>query len=176
MDIDGAVALVSGGNRGIGLGFVEELLAAGAAKVYVGSRDPANAEAVVATDPERLSVVRLDIADHDEVGTAAEQCADVTLLVNNAGVFNQQTLMGASDMDALTAEIAVNYLGTMAMCRAFAPVIEANGGGCILNVLSAGAIVAVPEMGGYSRRSSPCERPVTASEPSWHRGVFTWHR
>lgn len=168
MKIEGCTALVTGGNRGIGEGFVEELIDAGAARVYVGSRSPEAAQAVVDTAPDRAEAVKLDVANEDDIANAAETCADVTLLVNNAGVFSMQTLIGAPDLSAMRAEIDVNYIGLVAMCRAFAPIIERNGGGAIVNVLSAGGIVAVPGMGGYSpskfaaRAASDCMRAELA--------------
>lgn len=150
MQIEGCTAIVTGGNRGIGQGFVEELLDEGAARVYIGSRNPADAEALAATAPDRLRIIELNVANEDQVAAAAEQCRDVTLVVNNAGVFNMQTLLGAPDMASAREEMNVNYFGMLSMCRAFAPIIESNGGGAIANVLSAGGIVSVPSMGGYS--------------------------
>ena len=170
MEIEGCRALVSGGNRGIGQGFVEELLEAGAARIFLGARNPAEneAEAIRAAAPERIELVELDITRDDQVAAAAARCGGLDLLVNNAGVFHNQTLLGAEDMTALRDEIEVNYLGTMRMCRAFAPILEAAGGGAIVNVLSAGGIVAVPDMGGYSpskfamRAASDCLRAELA--------------
>lgn len=168
MKIEGCRALVSGGNRGIGQGFVEALLDAGAARIYLGARTPADAESIRAVEPARIELVELDITRDDQVEAAVARCGDVNLLVNNAGVFHNQTLLGADDMRFLRDEIEVNYLGTMRMCRAFAPVLEGQGGGAIVNVLSAGGIVAVPDMGGYSpskfamRAASDCLRAELA--------------
>lgn len=168
MKIEGCVALVTGGNRGIGEGFVAELLEQGAKRIYVAARRLADAEAAAAADP-RLIAIQLDVTNPDEVTAAAERCPDLTLLINNAGVFNLgTTLLTAPDMTAMRQEIETNYLGPVALIRAFAPVLAANGGGAVINVLSAGGIVAVPSMGGYSpskfamRAASDCLRAELA--------------
>ena len=150
MEIEGASALVTGGNRGIGEAFVRALLAAGAARVYVGTRVAANADDLVAELGERAVAVELDVTRHDQVTAAARRCSQVSILVNNAGVFTGQTLLGADDLDAARLEMETNYFGTLAMCRAFAPVLARHPSSAIVNVLSAGSLVAVPAMGGYS--------------------------
>lgn len=148
MEINGCVALVTGANRGIGEAFVRVLLASGARKAYAGSRDPQAAGALAGEFPGRCETIELDVTDAAEVAAAAT-CADVSLLVNNAGVFTHQLLIGAADMSGAREEMEVNYFGTLAMCRALAPVLGRNGGGAIVNVLSAAALVNPPNMGGY---------------------------
>lgn len=163
MKIEGCVAIVTGANRGIGEGFVAELLDQGAARVYVGARKLADAEAACGGD-SRLVPVELDVTREDQVAAAAAMAGDVDLVVNNAGAFNRVTLLEAPDMSAARQEIETNYLGMLAMVRAFAPILKANGGGAVVNVLSAGGIVPVPNMGGYSpskfaaRAASECLR------------------
>ena len=149
MQIAGCTALVTGGNRGIGEAFVRALLKAGARRVYVGARNPAEAAALVAEFPDHARAVTLDVTAEHDVTAAAERCMDVSLLINNAGAFTQRLLIGAPDMSGARQEMEVNYFGTLAMCRAFAPVLAKNGGGAIVNVLSAAAIVNLPVMGGY---------------------------
>jgi NAD(P)-dependent dehydrogenase (short-subunit alcohol dehydrogenase family) len=148
MEINGCVGLVTGGNRGIGEAFVRVLLQSGAHKVYAGSRDPAAAAHLVEQFPGRCIALELDVTDHDEVARAARECSDVSLVVNNAGLFTNSTLLGAPAMAAARDDMEVNDFGTLAMCRAFAPVLAANGGGGIINVLSAAALIAIPTMGG----------------------------
>lgn len=169
MKIEGCTAIVTGGNRGIGEGFVEELLAAGASRVYIATRSLADAEAAAARDP-RLIAIQLDVTREDQVAAAATRCTDVDLVINNAGSFGMTTLLTAPDMKAMRAEIETNYIGMVSMVRAFAPILKANGGGGVVNVLSAGGIVAVPNMGGYSpskfaaRAASDCLRAELAPQ------------
>ena len=144
----GSVALVTGANRGIGLAFVRELAARGAKKVYVGVRSPdALAEEFAGLPAE---VVPLDVTDQSAVAAAANACPDVNLLVNNAGLFTNTRLVQTSDPDAARREMEVNYFGTLNMTRAFAPLLGANGGGYIVNVLSVAGAFPAPFMGGYS--------------------------
>jgi NAD(P)-dependent dehydrogenase (short-subunit alcohol dehydrogenase family) len=142
--VAGAVALVTGGNRGIGKAFVDELLAQGASRVYAAARNLDDLE------PSKAIPVRLDITDLDQVAAAARDCADVTVLVNNAGYHANTRLVRTDDVQAARDEMEVNYFGTLNMVRAFAPVLGANGGGAIVNVLSVAAMVPAPFMGGYS--------------------------
>lgn len=170
MDIKDSVALVTGGNRGIGEAFVRAFLEAGAAKVYVGTRDPANAQHLVDEAPGRVVAVELDVTKPEQIAAAAARCQDVSILVNNAGQFSMQTLLKAPDLSAARLEMEINYFGPLAMCRAFAPILAKHPKSAIANVLSAGGIVAVPGMGGYSpskfagRAMSTCLRAELAPQ------------
>jgi NAD(P)-dependent dehydrogenase (short-subunit alcohol dehydrogenase family) len=146
LQINGCVAIVTGANRGIGEAFVRVLLESGAGKVYAGSREPGAAKHLAG---ERCEVLALDVTNEQQVFDAANACASVNLVVNNAGVFKNRLLIGAPDTSGAREEMEVNYFGTLSMCRAFAPVLARNGGGAIINVLSAAALVNVPNMGGY---------------------------
>lgn len=137
----GVVALVTGANRGLGSALVTTLLRRGANKVYAASRgDTVWADA-------RVVPLRLDITDLQQVASAARLAGDTVLLVNNAGVNRNQSLLSAPDLEAARAEMETNYFGTLAMCRAFAPVLARNGGGALVNVLSVAAHLGMPAMG-----------------------------
>jgi NAD(P)-dependent dehydrogenase (short-subunit alcohol dehydrogenase family) len=132
MHIENSIALVTGGNRGLGKAYTDALLAAGAAKVYAGARAP---ESVAITD-RRLVPVKLDVTQDEDVRAAAETCADVNLLINNAGIMLASTMLAEDSESALRAEMEVNVFGMLRMVRAFAPVLAKNGGGVIANMLS----------------------------------------
>jgi NAD(P)-dependent dehydrogenase (short-subunit alcohol dehydrogenase family) len=143
MKIEGAVALVTGANRGLGRAFARELVGRGAAQVYGAAREPAQV-----TEPG-VTPVALDITDPDRVAKVAAACGDVTLLVNNAGVMRASTFIDAPSVDAALAEMRTNYFGTLLMCRAFAPVLAANGGGAIVNMLSVTSFYTNPFNASY---------------------------
>jgi NAD(P)-dependent dehydrogenase (short-subunit alcohol dehydrogenase family) len=145
----GRVALVSGANRGIGAAFVSGLLAAGAKRVYAAARDPHTLQALAQGDV-RVVPIALDITDDLSVQAAAARLADVDLLVNNAGVLRGGRLIAAADLAAARQEMEVNYFGLLRMSRAFAPILAANGGGTLINVLSILARMASPAGGSYS--------------------------
>ncbi|MFD0783977.1 SDR family oxidoreductase [Micromonospora azadirachtae] len=130
MKINGSVALVTGANRGIGRHFAQQLLDRGAAKVYATARNPQR------IDVPGVEVVRLDITDPEQVAAAAAIASDVTLLINNAGVATWTNLV-KGDLANIRLEMDTHFYGTLNMLRAFAPVLAGNGGGAILNVLSA---------------------------------------
>jgi len=150
MDIANSIAIVTGGNRGIGEAFVACLIDAGAKKVYVGTRRLEAASSLVSRYPGKAIAIELDVTDEKQVQAVAEQCNDTNIVINNAGAFENQTLVGATDLKAARLEMEVNYFGVLSMCRNFAPVLADNGGGAFVNILSAGAILAIPNMGGYS--------------------------
>lgn len=146
MDIQGSVALVTGANRGLGRAYAEALLEQGA-KVYAGVRDPASV-----TD-SRLVPVPLNVTDRAQASAAAERLTDVDLVINNAGVSQPALPLDVSLEDA-RHELEVNYLGSLSVAQAFAPVLAANGGGALVNVLSVASWIALPRLTTYAASKS----------------------
>ncbi|HEY5358975.1 MAG TPA: SDR family oxidoreductase [Streptosporangiaceae bacterium] len=143
MRVADSVALVTGAGRGIGRALARELVERGARTVYAAARDPATV-----TDPG-LVPIALDITDPDRIAQVARQRADVDLLINNAGVMTLSPLIGAPSTDGARLEMRTNYFGTLDMCRAFAPVLAANGGGALVNMLSIVSWFTNPNNGTY---------------------------
>lgn len=143
MDLSRATALVSGANRGLGKRLTEQLVRRGA-RVYAGTRRPERVDASSGAIP-----LHLDVTDPESVASAATTAADVNLLINNAGTANSTSLL-TDDLSAISDEFTTNFYGALSMVRAFAGPIERNGGGTILNVLSALSWLASPSLGTYS--------------------------
>ena len=145
MKLSDSIALVTGSNRGLGRELVKALISAGTKKVYATARDLSTANDLV--DGERNYGIPLDITDPVQVANAAEQCSDTTLLINNAGKNFNRALIASDSMAPTRTEVETNYLGTLQMCRAFAPVLNANNGGMIVNIISLLARVSLPAIG-----------------------------
>jgi NAD(P)-dependent dehydrogenase (short-subunit alcohol dehydrogenase family) len=142
MNNDQIVALVTGANRGLGKQFASQLVARGA-KVYAAARRPET------IDVPGVVPVQLDITDPESLARAANLAGDVNVLINNAGVSTGAQLLTGST-DDVRLEMETHYFGTLSVTRAFTPIIEANGGGAILNVLSVLSWAHVPAFGAYS--------------------------
>ncbi len=144
MEIKDSVALVTGANRGLGLAFVHALKAAGAKKIYAGVRTlPAN-------PIEGVESVLLDVTNAEQVKAAAAHCSDVNLVVNNAGIARFASFISPDTLDDAQAEMDTNYFGPLRMARAFKPILAANGGGALVNVLSVLSWLNVPSVASYS--------------------------
>jgi NAD(P)-dependent dehydrogenase (short-subunit alcohol dehydrogenase family) len=146
MEVKGSVALVSGANRGIGKELVTALLGRGAAKVYAAARNPASVERV----DERVVAVPLDLLSDASISALSARCPDVTILINNAAVYESARLLGAPTLAGARHEMDVNYFGTLSLTRAFAPVLKKNGGGAVVILQSVLGLVNVPVAGSYS--------------------------
>jgi NAD(P)-dependent dehydrogenase (short-subunit alcohol dehydrogenase family) len=148
MKVAGAVALVTGANRGLGLAFARALSEAGAAKVYAAVRNPA-----MITLPGVVPL-KLDVTRDDEVAAVGREAADVSLLVNNAGIAKPGGFLSEGAIEAARDQFEVNFFGPLRLARAFAPVLAKNGGGAIINVLSVASWINGPMLATYGASKS----------------------
>ena len=143
MTDDIRVALVTGGNKGIGLEIARQLAQAGV-RVVIGARDSGRAQQAVdnlAAQGLAARSVRLDLDDEQSIADAAATIAAdhgrLDILVNNAGIFD------AADGPPSTASLAAvrrsmetNFLGTFAVTQAMLPLLRAAPAGRIVNLSS----------------------------------------
>jgi NAD(P)-dependent dehydrogenase (short-subunit alcohol dehydrogenase family) len=169
MDISTAIPAVTGASRGLGRALVDALLDREVHKVYALARDTSSVRA----DP-RVVPIGFDLLDPLSIAAAARCASDATLLINNAS-----TAAFAGPLEAEPAavrnEMAVNYDGTYATIRAFVPVLEANGGGAIVNVLSLLALASTPPMTGYSASKAAAHSLTQALRPVLAQHAITVH-
>jgi NAD(P)-dependent dehydrogenase (short-subunit alcohol dehydrogenase family) len=149
MKIDNAVALVTGANRGIGLAFTRALLARGARKVYAGARDPATVVSQPGVEP-----IRLDVTKAADVAAAAAHARDVTLVINNAGIGQLGGFLAPDSEENARRHLETNFFGMLRTSQAFAPVLAANGGGALVNVLSIVAWINGGQLATYAASKS----------------------
>ena len=146
------LALVSGGNRGIGLEVCRQLAERGYA-VIMGSRDEENGR--VAAEGLEWNVIpqQLDVADAGSVDRMAAFLEDefgrLDILVNNAGISNNEGQRGVdADLDRVKESLEANLFGAWRLCEMAIPLMRRNGYGRIVNVST--GLAALEDMGGGS--------------------------
>jgi len=148
MKIEGSVVLVTGANRGIGDAFTRELLARGARKIYAGARDPSTVTRA------GVQALRLDVDRPEDIAAAAATASDVTFVINNTAIARAGGFLAPDSEEVARRIFETNFFGMLRMCNAFAPILGANGGGALLNVLSVASWVNGGSLGAYSASKS----------------------
>jgi NAD(P)-dependent dehydrogenase (short-subunit alcohol dehydrogenase family) len=186
--VNGSVALVTGSNRGVGLGFVRVLLERGAARVYATARNPRHLAELKAIDPKRVLPLELDVTNDAHRREAAATAQDATILINNAAYpgsakDEERRFLSASTLDDTKHSMDVNCWSPAELARLFIPIILRNSTkerpGAVLNILSGGALFCVTEFASYSTSKAAammmtsCLRAETDRQPILVASVFT---
>ncbi len=146
-EMDGEVAVVTGGTRGIGRATAEKLAASGAAVVATYHSDEAAAAETLASlesiaDPDRVGTRQFDVGDHDAVEAAVAEIVDEygrpTVLVNNAGIMSNGLLVRMSP-EQWERVVRTNLTGTFNCTREATRHMLRGDGGRIVNVASVAA-------------------------------------
>jgi len=146
MQLTNKTVFVTGANRGIGKALVEALLQHPVKKIYATARD---ISALPDFADARVVPVTLDITKPDQIQAAVTLAQDVDVLINNSGVLSMASVV-SGEPDALRYDMDVNYYGTLAITRAFVPVLAEHEGAAIANVLSVVSLASMIGIGGYS--------------------------
>jgi NAD(P)-dependent dehydrogenase (short-subunit alcohol dehydrogenase family) len=144
MNIKDSIILVTGANRGLGKALAQAAIAAGARKVYAAARNPAT------VDIAGVTPLKLDVTNAADIAAAVQAIPDLTILINNAGIHVVGGVTGPDALTAARAELETNFFAPLALSHAFAPVLGRNGGGAIVNILSALSWASFPTTGTYS--------------------------
>jgi NAD(P)-dependent dehydrogenase (short-subunit alcohol dehydrogenase family) len=142
---NGRVALVSGGNRGIGLEVCRRLAEEGLS-VILGSRDEERGRQAAEGLPGGVAVRQLDVAD---AASVESDFGRLDVLVNNAAISNDDGQSGAeADLERVREALEANLFGAWRLCEAAIPHMRRGGYGRIVNVST--GLAALEDMGGGS--------------------------
>lgn len=147
-DLSDQVALVTGGNRGIGAAIADTLIEHDA-RVVVGAREPAD------VDANDRGVVQLDVTKREQIEQAVETVVAehdrLDVLVNNAGIHGPYQPLHEGGADEIRATFDVNIIGATLCARAAIPHLRNVPGGRIVNVSSTSGQFASGMSGGSSQ-------------------------
>jgi NAD(P)-dependent dehydrogenase (short-subunit alcohol dehydrogenase family) len=146
MQISGSAALVTGASRGLGRHLAAQLRDRGAV-VYAAARNPA------AVGLPGVTPIALDVTDPDSVAAAADAVSGVSILINNAGSSTGASLLTGDPAD-IRLEMDTHFFGTLAVTRAFAPLLARQEKSAVLNILSVLSWVSFPGSGAYCAAKS----------------------
>lgn len=148
------VAVVTGGNRGIGFEICKELSKVGC-RVVLTSRDEEHgkhAAAKISSDKKNIVYHKLDVTNGKDIETLRDwilkKYGRVDILINNAGIYlDEGTSVFNVDEKIVKETLDVNFYGAFNICRALVPIMRQNGYGRIVNISS--GYGAMSEMAGY---------------------------
>jgi NAD(P)-dependent dehydrogenase (short-subunit alcohol dehydrogenase family) len=148
MSLQGRLALVTGGSRGLGRAVCAELVARGA-RVVVAARDRSGVDDALAALGPAASGLQLDVTDADALRAAYQRLDGPDIVVNNAGAF-----AAGSVLDTPVAEwtrlAATNVAPVLLSCQLAVPPMAAKGWGRIVNVASVAGVRGVPGAAAYA--------------------------
>jgi len=149
LDLNGRVAVVTGGSSGIGEATVQRMLSSGA-KVAVWDMNIPSTN----YDPDSFVFIKTNVSDETSIANATtktlERFARVDSLVNSAGVAGINAPVDEYPIDEWKRVIDINLHGTFLTCRALVPHMKDNGYGRIVNLSSVAGKEGNPTASAYS--------------------------
>ncbi len=148
--IQGKTALVTGANRGIDEALVKALLAQGAARIYAGARDINNLQELVASAPNVIVPVQLDVTSARDIANVSQLIGQLDILINNAGIATGSSFSGEASLSIAVDEMATNYFGVINLTHALLPRLHKSTAAAVINLSSIAGIANFPTLGPYS--------------------------
>jgi NAD(P)-dependent dehydrogenase (short-subunit alcohol dehydrogenase family) len=180
-ELEGRTALITGGTQGLGLEIARHYLRAGIAGVCICGRDPGALSAACeqlleeAADAQQVMAEVADVSSAADVerlvATSLERFPDLTILVNNAGVYGPKGSIEDVDWDEWVRAIEINLLGSVLPARALASHFKRRGYGKIVQLSGGGATNPLPGLSAYAASKAAAVRfaETLAEELREHR-------
>jgi 3-oxoacyl-[acyl-carrier protein] reductase len=179
--LSGRAAIITGANQGLGRAIARHFVEAGASVVLAARGQSLLAEArdelvSLAHGGQGVHVLPGDVSSRESVESLVEGArralGEVTILVNNAGVYGPMGRIEDTDWDAWVRAIEINLLGTVLMCRAVMPMMRAQGYGKIINLSGGGATAPLPRFSAYAASKAAVVRLTeTLAEETRDAGI-----
>lgn len=149
MQIKNRNILITGADGGIGYALLKECIKIGANKVYATGINSERLSAIEKEFPSTVKAVTLDVTNLEECKKVSEEIKDVDILINNAGVECATNFTEKDSLKAASFEMNVNYIGTHNLCHVYRENLFSREEACIVNMLSAGSFILVPNLATY---------------------------
>lgn len=160
MDLSGRSAIITGASQGLGSAIARRFVEAGASVLLVArgkellDRTQAELAALTRLPGQRVVSMTGDVSRREcceaIVAFGKERFTNITILVNNAGVYGPMGLIEQVDWQEWVEAIQINLFGTVLMCQAVLPIMRANNYGKIINLSGGGATAPLPRFSAYA--------------------------
>lgn len=142
--------LITGANGGIGKAFIKELLNRNVDKIYITGIDLEELIKITKDFPQKNVIpMKLDVTNPDDIKKCSDQCSDVNILINNAGVELKSGFISEKTADCAKFEMEINYIGVVRLTNSFYGNLKKNNNSAIINILSVGSILLIDRLATY---------------------------
>lgn len=147
--LKGSVVFLTGADGGIGRALIKELLHNKAKKIYISGINAEVLNQIAEEFPQKLFPLKLDVTNTEHIQNCTNQCSDVTVLINNAGIELKTSFTSERSADCAKFEMEVNYIGIVKLTNAFYKILKKNNNSAVVNILSVGSLLLIDRLATY---------------------------